>query len=285
MHILTRIAIGSMLCLSWLVHGTIACAQSKFSTIHGASAAKYQQWIDGLFKQNLRPTFVSVAEINGEPTFAAIAIENVDKQSWAVSQHLTPDAYQQEFDAQRGKGLRPICVVGYRRGDAVNYAAIFLKDDPKFPWYARHGMDIKENQHAFDSLVKAGYRPVQGVGFVVDDEIRFAYLFVKDGVPNWISQSGLTRDQYQRLLSEHSKKNARLVSVSAYPTKFGIRFAAILAEDGMKLIYNTRDDLTPQQYQEYLNEMTGKGYRPAQICAYPLEKEVRYLAIFVKGDK
>ena len=42
--------------------------------------------------------------------------------------------------------------------------------------------------------------------------------------------------------------------------------------------------LTPKQYQDFYDDMTGKGYRPTQICAYPWEDEVRYLVVFEKGE-
>ena len=41
-------------------------------------------------------------------------------------------------------------------------------------------------------------------------------------------------------------------------------------------------DLDYAHLQEYLTDMTGKSYRPTQVCAYPWEGDVRYLAVFVK---
>jgi Bacterial tandem repeat domain 1 len=281
MRIVTCIVIGSVFSL---VNATIAGAQPKLAAIHGASAAKYDEWTNGLDKQKLRPAFVSVAEIKGEPTYAAIAIENKPREDWSICRDLTSQAYQQEFLAQNAKGLRPICVVGYRKGDAINYAAIFLKDNAK-AWYAKHGLDPKQNQEAFDSLTKAGYRPVRGVAYQVGDGVQFSYLYAKDDVKNWLSQSGLTADQYEKLIGDYSKKNVHPVSACAYATKNGTRFAAIVVEDTQQRTWSTKHHLTPKQFQDYFNDMTGKGYRPTQICAYPWEDGVRYLAVFVKENK
>jgi hypothetical protein len=281
MQILKVLAIGSIYCL---VNSTIACAQPHFSAIHGASGAKYDEWTSGLDKQKLRPTFVSVAELKGEPTYAAIAVPNKLGQTWAVKRDLTHQDYQKEFLAQHAKGLRPICVVGYSRGAAVNYAAIFLKDG-NTAWTARHGMDVKQNQQNFDTLSKLGYRPVQGAAYQVGDGVQFSYVYVRDGVKNWLSQSGLTADQYQKLIGDNSRKNIYPVSAWAYATKNGTRFAAIVVEDAQQRTWSTKHHLSPKQYQEYFDEMTGKGFQPMQICAYPWEDEVRYLAVFVKESK
>ncbi len=280
MHLVIRIAIGSLLLVA---NATLAGAQPKFAAIHGASAAKYQDWTNGLAKQKLRPAFVSVAEIDGAPTFAAIAVDNNEGRTWAVSHHLSAQEYQQEFLAQVDQGLRPICVVGYRKGDVANYAAIFVKDNVP-QWSARHGLDANQYQQTFDHLGKAGYRPVQGSVYPAGESVQYSYLFVKDNFKDWIAQAGLTVEQYQKLLSDPNKKNVRPISVCAYPTKFGTRFAAIVVEDAQKLNWSSKHHLTPKQYQEYYNDMTGKGYRPTQVCAYPWENEVRYLAVFEKAD-
>jgi hypothetical protein len=49
--------------------------------------------------------------------------------------------------------------------------------------------------------------------------------------------------------------------------------------------FDYTDSRLSQQYQEYFDDTTGKGFQPTQICAYPWEDEVRYLAVFVKGEK
>lgn len=278
MHALQRVALGALICLAT---PTPASAQAKFAVIHGASAAKYEEWTNALDKQKLRPASLSIAEIKGEPTYAAVAVANPFGQAWAVARDLTAQEYQQEFNAQNAKGLRPICVVGYRRGEAINYAAIFLKDNAN-AWHARHGMDAKVNQEAFDSFTKIGYRPVQASVHQVGDGVHFSYVFVKDDVRNWISQSGLTADQYQKLIEDQAKKNVHPVSVSAYATKNGTRFAAILVEDTQERSWSTKHHLTAKQYQAYFDEMTGKGFQPTQLCAYPWDDEARYLVVFVK---
>ena len=267
MRRLRLFVIGSML---YLVNATTAYSQAQFSAIHGASASKYDEWTTGLEKRKLRPTFVSVAELKGEPTYAAIAVANKLGQAWAIKRDLTADEYQKEFLAQNAKGLRPICVVGYRRGKAVNYAAIFLKDDNK-AWMARHGMDAKLNQQSFDSLSRLGYRPVQGSAYETSDGVQFSYVFVKDEVRNWLSQSGLPADQFQKLIDDYAKKNVHPISVSGYATKNGTRFAAIVVEDARNRTWTTKYHLTPRQYQAYYDEMTGKGFRPTQIRV-PVER-------------
>jgi hypothetical protein len=261
-----------------------ASAQAKFSAIHGASTKVYQDWIAGLDAKKMRAVYVSALEVKGEPTFAAIAIENADKKPWLAKHNLSVDRYQQEFTAQKDKGGRPIAITGYKRGDATSYAAVWVKDDFK-DWQARHNLTGKQQHESFNMLTKEGYRPIHIVGYPVGNETHFASIYVKGGFKNWVSRYGLTAEKYQDLFEEFAKKNARPLSVSAYATKDGTRFAAILVENVDKIEWGSKHHLTPKQYQEYFNEMTGKGYAPTQIVAYPWEGETRYVAVFVKDEK
>jgi hypothetical protein len=260
-----------------------AYAQPKFATLHSASGAKWDEWLDGLDKQKLRPLYVSVAELNGEPTYAAIAVENKIGNAWAAKRDLTHDGYQQEFNAQNQKGLRPLCVACYRKGDALHYAAIFSKDNNP-QWFARHGMDARKHQQEFDLFTRQGFRPVQGVCCESPNGIVFSYLFARDNVRDWLSQSGLTDGQYEKLVSKYIEKGGYPVSVWAYATKNGTRFAAIVAEDPQKRTWNAKHHLTPKQFEGHVKDMTEKGYQPTQICAYPWEGETRFLAVFAKGN-
>jgi Bacterial tandem repeat domain 1 len=281
MRIVHPVIVGLVSCLGWLGLPSIGHAQPKFSAIHGTTDAKFAQWIDGLVKQKLRPSFVSVAELKGTPTYAAVAVENKFGDTWAARRDLSHDEYQKEFLAQNAKGLRPISVACYRKGDALNYAAVFLKDNTP-QWIARHGMDAVKNQQEFDTLTRQGYRPVQGTSCEGKDGVHFSYLFIKDGLRDWLSQSGLTADQYQKLVDDSAKKGSYPISAWAYATKNGTRFAAIVAEDPQKRSWSSKHHLTPKQYEEHFKNMTDKGFLPAQICAYPWEGEARYLAVFVK---
>lgn len=275
-----RILLGFILALAT---ATSASAQPKFAAIHGASVKTYQEWINGLDDKNLRPVFVSVADIKGEPAFAAIAVENEGRKAWTVRHHLTPEKYQQEFEANTKKGGRPVSISGYRRGNATNYAVIFIKDDAK-NWQARHGLTGKENQDVFNTLTKKeGFRPQQIVGHPVGDETRFSVIYSKDDVKNWIMRYGMKADEYQTLFNDFKKKNGRPISINAYSTKDGTRFAAVMMANTDKIAWDSKHHLTPKEYQAYFDDMTGKGYRPTQICAYPWEGEVRYMAVFEKN--
>jgi hypothetical protein len=266
----------------WLGYPLVAAGQPKHAEVHGVAGAKWDEWIAGLDKQKLRPVSVSVAELNGEPAFAAIAVDNKQGLAFAARRDLSHDEYQKEFQAQHAKGLRPISVACYRSGEATKYAALFVKDVPPPQWIARHGMDSQLNQREFDTLTRQGYRPVQGVASETKDGMHHSYLFVKDGFRDWLSQSGLTAEQYEKLVADYSKKGGYPLSAFAYATKNGTRFGAIVAEDPQGRTWSTKHHLTPKQYEEYYKEMTGKGYQPTQICAYPWESETRYLAVFVK---
>lgn len=267
-----------------LFAATAADAQSKAASIFGYSQAKYQEWSDALDKRDLRPTFISVAGIGGKLAFAEIAIENMPRRPWGTRYNITAEEFQRELGERREKGFRPICISGYQRGDAINYAVVYVKDGVE-PWEARWAQSGKDAGDTENKMTKDGMRPIQIVGYPGSDGPLFASIYIKSDGRHWVSRTNITAAQYESYLDEYSKKNGRPIGVCAYPTKDGTRFGIVIEENKEKIAWQERHHLTPKDYQRTLDEMTGKGYRPMNVYAYPWEGETRYLAVFVKDEK
>src|SRR5262249_2435356 len=74
------------------------------------------------------------------------------------------------------------------------------------------------------------------------------------------------------------------LSISAYPAGGETRFAMTFVKDGLSADSEARHGLTAAQYQTEFTRLSKLGYRPLQVCGYPVGKEMRYAAVFV-GDR
>src|SRR5262245_17757855 len=70
-----------------------AQTQKYFKAIHNATEKQYQDWINGLDKDNMHPTHVSVYGSGAGLRFAALA-NNSFNGGWLARHDMTSEAYQ-----------------------------------------------------------------------------------------------------------------------------------------------------------------------------------------------
>jgi hypothetical protein len=152
-------------------------------------------------------------------------------------------------------------------------------------WNAHFGQTASEYQQEFDKETKAGFRLHDIGGYSVDGEARYAAIFRKAKGPAYEAKHGLSAEQYQQEFDKAWHEGLRPVRVSAYPTKEGIRFAAVFVREPHNLQFAARHGLDSAAYQAEFNKMEKEGYSLIDISGYKDGATVRYAAIFEKGPK
>lgn len=130
---------------------------------HGLTADEYQQAFTQLAAQGFVPVLVNGYRVNVDVRFAAIW-EQLPGVGFEGRHGLTGLEYQQAFDANVAAGRRLVWVSGYSDTGIARYAAIWHSGSSS-PWQARHGLTAAGYQHAFDDLVRRGFRPRQVSGY------------------------------------------------------------------------------------------------------------------------
>ena len=156
---------------------------------------------------------------------------------------LTNDQYQAAFDDLVGQGYQLVCVSGYAENGQARYAAIW------------------------EQMAADGFAPVQVCGFRVNVDVRFAAIWERRPGLEWIGRHGLTSSEYQKAFDEQMAAGFRLVSVSGYSDTGIARYAAIWHKDEPSE-WQARHGLDGAGYQQAFDDLSGRGFRPVQVCGY-----------------
>ncbi|MCA2959155.1 MAG: hypothetical protein IOD12_02815 [Silvanigrellales bacterium] len=92
---------------------------------------------------------------------------------------MTSSEYQATFDDNAGgQGYTLIQVNGDTLGGQARYAAIWEKS-ASLGWVARHGLNSKQNQLAFNDFAAQGYALKKVSGYGVGETAYFAAIWEK----------------------------------------------------------------------------------------------------------
>ncbi|HWA92077.1 MAG TPA: hypothetical protein VG889_18705 [Rhizomicrobium sp.] len=163
---------------------------------------------------------------------------------------------------------------------STRFAALFKRNDGT-AWEARHGIDAVAYQATFNSLVSHGFRLTNVCGYSEGRESRFNAIWEKRGGPAWEARHGLTAAQYQTEFNALVRRGFRLVNVSGYAEDGQARYAGIWEQrEGND--WQARHGMSAAQYQQTFEQLTAQGYTPLQVCAYRVDVEVLFAAIWEK---
>ncbi len=209
-----------------------------------------------------------------------LAVNEARGADWVARHGLSAAQYQREFTKQSKRGLRLISVSGYERKGQAHYAAVWAKRRGP-AWAARHGMTAAQYQRAFDDYAKKGYRLTYVNGYSVRGRAYYAAIWDKRKGPAWSARHGMTTAQYQKAVTDMTKKKMTLKHVSAFSVRGSPRFAAIFERGGPAWV--ARHGLTAAAYQKAFDRFTRQGYRLKVVSGYADQRQDLYAAIWEKG--
>jgi CubicO group peptidase (beta-lactamase class C family) len=204
---------------------------------------------------------------------AYTAIHGVDAQ-----------AYQTWVARTVADGFRLINVNGTDNGGSPAFSAVAVKDGKQLGWEAHHDQTLQDYQKNADNLATKGFRPISLSGYSSAGSPRVADVWVQDrGKILWEAHPHLTAQGFQDAVDRLSKKRLRPDMVTGYMDGTGShRFAALFIEAG-KTGWLARHDMTAEQYQKLIDEVSPRQFRPTSVTAYPTPAGLRFAAVFVKN--
>jgi hypothetical protein len=201
---------------------------------------------------------------------------------WVERHGLSPEEYQQLVDDLAGQGYRPLHVSGHSVGGEDRYATIWEQRDGP-PWIARHRLTGAQYQQVIDDLSGQGYRPIDVSAYTVAGEDRFATIWEQRQSPPWVERHGLRSQEYQQLVEALAGQGFRPLHVSGHSIGGEGRYATIWEQrDGPPWV--ARHRLTAAEYQQVVDDLVGKGYRPIDTAGYAIGGEDRYATIWEQRD-
>jgi hypothetical protein len=199
---------------------------SKWVARHDMNAGSYQSFFDQYTSEGYKPTDISAAGMgNNSGTFAAVW--GPTSGNWVARHGLTSAQYQAAFDQFTGQNYRLIDVEGYAGpGGEVLYAAIWSQHEGP-AWFTSHEMKSWQYQAAFDQAVADGFTLTHVDGYWTPEGVRYAAIWAKVNVGNWVARHGMSSDEYQHEFNQHITQGMELVHVSGYWNGSREEYAAI----------------------------------------------------------
>ncbi|PEQ33273.1 serine hydrolase [Bacillus thuringiensis] len=246
---------------------------------HGLTSNQFQIEFNSLLSLGYRLVDISGYGVSGVDRYSAIW-EQSPGPEWQARHGLSSGDHQALFTNLAAQGYRPVRVSGFEVSGTDRYASLWEKTaGPE--WRARHGLTAAQYQSEFNNLISQGFRLIDICGYNVAGEPRFAAVWDKSPIPNWVARHNLSSADYQTEFNHWSNQGYILWRVSGYEIA-GQNFYAAIWIKGPALTWSARHGLSATDYQAEFNSMLSRGFRLVRVTGYPLHGEVRYAAIWHK---
>ncbi len=240
-----------------------AGAQPPWLARHGISWKELVAWIDGEAK-DFRLVYLNGYNTGGAVRYAALAVKKEANEEWYwyVGSLDTMRKKDAEYKVKR---CHPICISGFLENGAPTFAGVWLNNG--IPSRIDFHLTEKEftdrlrieRARRFMPSIVSGYADGEG-------SYRFTVLFLPSPRVVWEEHHDLTEAQYQKAITDGKAKGFRPMSVTAYPTPTGLRFAAILIRD--RVDWLARHNLSSEKYQAEFDKAKESGFYPISIAGY-----------------
>lgn len=149
----------------------------EWAARNSLTSAQYQAAVEEFQKKGFRVQHVNGYTVGSQERYAAIWIKS-DGVDWQARHGLTAAQFQQTFNDLTGKGFRIESISGYSVGGQERFAAVWTKS-PGPEWQARSSLTSAQYQSAFSDFQSKGFRPLHVSGYSVNNQERFAAIWVK----------------------------------------------------------------------------------------------------------
>jgi Bacterial tandem repeat domain 1 len=115
-----------------------------------------------------------------------------------------------------------------------------------------------------------------------------APLPAADKNPDYTSLAGVKAPGIQKWLDDAKEQGYQPYYINGYDVGDHAEFAGVAVKDPDKRPFEARFDMTSDEYQQWIDEMRDKGYRPPArggVSGYMAGKSPRFAAVWVKDGK
>ena len=241
------------------------------------------------FKRGLSTPFDSSwnADINKWASFRGEMIPPGPNLIWPplskskeYARHKMPAAtYQRIFDWLAESGYQPEWIDGYSVGGKafLNY----VWRPATGAWRSYHLLSGGSYQSKFNQATQDGYRPVHVESSLVNGQVRYSVIFVKNKPGGYLARHGLTYDQHTAVMDEAKGKNLSPVNVSVVSVGGQRRYTVLYRSESIGQ-WQMKSRIPASNYQALYNENAQAGRRPSYVNAYMHNGKAHFSVIFSK---
>lgn len=132
-----------------------------------------------------------------------------------IALHLREKDYSERMKQERKDGFLPRIVAGYADGAGSHrFTALFVPAG-KTLWEEQHDLKAEEYQKAVDGYSAKGFRPSSVTVYPTPAGLRFAAVFLKDGV-RWYARHNQSPEQFRAEFSGMAKEGFHPIVITGY---------------------------------------------------------------------
>jgi hypothetical protein len=200
--------------------------------------------------------------------------------AWWVGVGLTSDQVQQRTDAMRSRGYRPVGISAYNVVQDNRFAVLYQKGTEP-AWEMYWGQTPEQFLQRNRNLRDKGYVPVCVSGSNLLLAPRLSALWVQ-GEGREVS-FGLQSNDLLTEIDRMRARGYRPARISSYMADTFTHYAVVWQKDD-GVLWELHFGKTAEGFQEALESMTARGYRPVSASGLDTVGVLRFCAIWEKRN-
>jgi len=264
--------------------------KKRYATLVGASEQGLSLWLDRMRAWGYRPLSLQVHDAGNSPRFSAIARAQVSSDPWLLRRDADSTKFQSTFSFLFTPKSVPVVLhncrwpyrlCGYSVGHGIEYISLWGRAVPP-RWECLPDQSATELDEKVRSSRSAGLRPISISGFRDKGAFRYASLWVPDDGGKWSVERDLDRASFEQQLARAHKDSLMPLSLVAYDSSEGPRFAVVLQSANTKEDWSYRLGLSEMDYQREDQQRQASGFFPRLVAGYRDKGEDRYVGVWVR---
>lgn len=192
------------------------------------------------------------------------------------------DSFGRMFKHLSNSGYQLKIINGYTVGGKLYFNHVW--EPAKGNWRAYSRQSQASHQANLDKAEQDGYAPIFIDSYVVNGQVRYATIYVKNKPGAWRLRSNRTAQQHDQILQQAKADGLKPVSVSVVSIGGQRRYTALYRADSIGA-WALKSQIKESDYQGVVNQQLAAGRLPIYLDGYMHQGAPYYSAIFASKYK
>lgn len=187
--------------------------------------------------------------------------------------------FQRMFDHLADSGYWPEWIDGYSVNGRpyLNY----VWRPAKWAWRAYFLLTASDYQQKFDQAREDGYAPIQVESSLVDGNVRYTVIFVKNKPGRWLARHGLTASQHRAVMDEAREEGLSPANISVVSVDGQRRYTVLYRQENIGK-WQLKSQVAANTYQDLVQQNKQAGRKPYYISAYMHDGKPFFSVVFAE---
>lgn len=185
--------------------------------------------------------------------------------------------FQRMFDHLADSGYWPEWIDGYSV-DGKPFLN-FVWRPAKGEWRAFFLLTPTDYQTKLTQAKEDGYAPIQVESSLVNGQVRYTIISIKNKTGSWIARHGLTDEQHMAVMNEAKEKGLSPVNISVVSVNGQRQYTVLYRQDSIGK-WELKSKVAESAYQDLVEQNKEAGRKPNYINVYMHDGQPFFSVIF-----